>query len=225
MKKLLVLGAGLLQVPVIKKAKEMGVMVLAADDDASGSGLSLCNKPLVGYGIFNKEAMLEVAQHEGIDGVIHPCSEVAMNTMGFINDRMHLHGVGLETAIRATNKGMMRKAFEIGGAPSPRSFEVRTLDEVQEMSKQLDGDIIVKPSRNSGSRGVTKLTEGYDVAALNLAFDRAWEESRDKSVVIEQFIDGPEFSVEIIIYKGMVSVLQVTDKKTTGGSLFCGIGA
>ena len=224
MKRLLVLGAGLLQIPVIKKAKEMGIYVLGADDDPTAPGLPLCDKPLVGYGIFNKEKMLAVARQEKIDGVIHPCSEVAMNTMGYINDQMGLAGVGLETAIKATNKGKMRKAFEKGGAPSPKSFEVKSIEELREAVTLLKGSIILKPSRNSGSRGVTELAAGYSSDALEMAFERALEESRDKSVVVEQFITGPEFSVEIIVFNGLVNVLQVTDKKTTEAPYFVELG-
>ena len=72
--------------------------------------------------ITSEEEMLRVAREERIDGVIHPCSEVAMNVMGRINDELHLHGISKEVAIRATNKHLMREAFERCGAPSPKSF-------------------------------------------------------------------------------------------------------
>lgn len=72
MKKLLVLAAGILQVPVIKKAKEMGVYVVAVDGDSNAVGLKLADKPVVAN-ITSEEDILRIAREERIDGVIHPC--------------------------------------------------------------------------------------------------------------------------------------------------------
>lgn len=220
----MVLGAGILQVPVIKKAREMGVYVIAADDDPEAVGLKYADKCIVGKHLFNLEVMLAVARNEKIDGVIHPCSEVAMNTMGYINEKMELPGIDLRTALRVTNKEKMRRAFERGGAPSPKSFGAVSFESALMAARKIDGAIIVKPSRNSGSRGITKLPTGYSEAELKFAVDRAISESRDRSAMIEQFVDGPEFSVEIIVWNKEVNVLQVTDKKTTGAPYFVELG-
>ena len=220
----MVLGAGILQVPVIKKAREMGVFVIAADDDPEAVGLKFADKCVIGKHLFNLEAMLALARSEEIDGVIHPCSEVAMNTMGYINEKMGLPGIDLQTALRATNKEKMRRAFERGCAPSPKSFGVVSFESAVMAARQIDGAIIVKPSRNSGSRGVTKLSKGYSESEFRVAVDRAISESRDRSAMIEQFVDGPEFSVEIIVWNKEVHVLQVTDKKTTEAPYFVELG-
>ena len=121
MKKLLVLAAGILQVPVIKKAREMGVYVVAADENPNAIGLQYADKAIVAD-ICSEEGMLRIAKEEQIDGVVHPCCEAAMNVMGRINDELHLRGISKETAIRATNKHLMREAFEKYGAPSPKSL-------------------------------------------------------------------------------------------------------
>lgn len=224
MKRLMVLGAGILQVPVIKKAREMGVFVITADDDPEAVGLKYADKCIVGKHLFNLEAMLAVARSEEIDGVIHPCSEVAMNTMGYINEKMGLPGIDLQTSLRATNKEKMRRAFERGGAPSPKSFGAVSFESAVLAARQIEGAIIVKPSRNSGSRGITKLPTGYSESELRMAVNRAINESRDRSAMIEQFVDGPEFSVEIIVWNKEVHVLQVTDKKTTEAPYFVELG-
>ena len=96
MKKLMVLAAGILQIPVIKKAKEMGIYVIAADGDPNAVGLQYADKPVV-VNITSEEDVLRIAREEGIDGVIHPCSEVSMNVMGRLNDELGLSGVSRET--------------------------------------------------------------------------------------------------------------------------------
>ena len=248
MKKLLVLAAGILQVPVIKKAREMGFYVIATDGNPAAVGLPLTDKAIEAN-ITDEEVMLRIARKEQIDGVIHPCSEVSMNVMGRINDELGLSGISRDTAIRATNKHLMRQAFEQGGAPSPKSFCTNNADEawsifVNEFSRST---AILKPSRNSGSRGVAKIAyphpssfsaslrkrpsaerpEGKGDTAKEefvALFERAMNESRDKSVMIEQFIEGPEFSVEIIVWQGEAHVLTVTDKKTTEAPFFVELG-
>ena len=224
MKKLLVLAAGILQVPVIKKAKEMGIYVVAADGSEHAVGLQLADKPIV-VNITSEEEMLRVAREEQVDGVIHPCSEVSMNVMGRINDELGLSGISREAAIRATNKHLMREAFEARNAPSPKSILTESAEDAwNHLQNGFDSDGILKPSRNSGSRGIAKVTRDMPKEDFVKAYDVALKESRDKSVLIEQFIEGPEFSIEIIVWDSKVNVLTVTDKKTTEAPHFVELG-
>lgn len=224
MKKLLVLAAGILQVPIIKRAREMGYYVIAADGDPNACGLKYADKPIVAN-IVNEAEMLAIARKEKIDGVIHPCSEVSMNVMGRINDELGLTGVSRQQAITATNKHLMREAFEKAGAPSPKSFCFENAEEAWRcFCNELPSDGILKPSRNSGSRGIAKVERGISKEEFIRLYDIALEESRDNSVLIEQFIEGPEFSVEIIVWEGKVNVLTVTDKKTTEAPHFVELG-
>lgn len=224
MKKILVLAAGILQIPVIKKAKELGYYVVAADGDPNAVGLQYADKPVV-VNITSEEEVLYVAREEGIDGVIHPCSEVSMNVMGRLNDELMLSGISRETAFRVTNKHLMRKAFERYGAPSPKSFCFdKPKDAWESFCNEFPNVAILKPSRNSGSRGIAKVLKGISKEDFAELFERSKSESRDKTVMLEQFIEGPEFSVEIIVWNGNVNVLAITDKKTTGAPYFVELG-
>lgn len=221
----MVLAAGLLQIPVIKKAHEMGYYVIAVDDDPNAPGMALADKAIVPGGLMNEEKLVAIAKEEQIDGVIHPCSEVAMNVMGRINDELGLYGVSKEAAIRATNKHLMREAFEAYGAPSPKSRCFNNAEVAWgAFCTDYSGDAILKPSRNSGSRGISKISNDIKGEEFARLFGRAKEESRDKSVMLEQFVEGPEFSVEIIVWNKEVHVLQVTDKKTTEAPYFVELG-
>lgn len=223
-KRLLVLAAGILQVPIIKRAHEMGYYVIAADGDPEACGLQYADKSIVAN-ITSEEDMLRVACEEHIDGVIHPCSEVSMNVMGRINDELGLSGISKEQAIRATNKHFMREAFEKGGAPSPKSILTESAEDAwNHQQNDFGTDAILKPSRNSGSRGIAKVTHDIIKEEFFKLYNIALEESRDKSVLIEQFIEGPEFSIEIIVWNGRVNVLAITDKKTTGAPHFVELG-
>lgn len=221
----MVLAAGLLQIPVIKKAREMGYYVIAVDDDPNAPGMALADKAIVPSGLMNEDKLVAIAKEEQIDGVIHPCSEVAMNVMGRINDELHLSGISKEMAIRATNKHLMREAFEKYGAPSPKSILTKGEEDAWQIFCNLfSTNAILKPSRNSGSRGIAKVEKGISKESFTELYRRALDESRDHSVLIEQFIEGPEFSVEVIVWQGEPHVLAVTDKKTTEAPYFVELG-
>lgn len=223
-KKLLVLAAGLLQIPIIKKGRELGYYVIAVDGDKNAIGLQFADKAICAN-ITNPDEMLDIAREENIDGVIHPCSEVSMSVMGRINDCLHLFGVSEQAAIRATNKHLMRQAFEQNEAPSPKSFCVANSEDAWSLFQlQFKSDAILKPSRNSGSRGIHKIKHDISKEDFMSLFDHSLSESRDRSVMLEQFIDGPEFSVEIIVWQDNISVLTVTDKKTTEAPHFVELG-
>lgn len=223
-KKLLVLAAGILQVPIIKRAREMGYYVIATDGNPNAVGLQYADKQICAN-ITNEEEMVAIAKQEQIDGVIHPCSEVSMNVMGRIHDELNLSGVSRKQAVVATNKHLMREAFKKGDAPSPVSILAKSAEDAWEhFCNDFDTNAILKPSRNSGSRGIAKVERGISKEEFIRLYDIALEESRDNSVLIEQFIEGPEFSVEIIVWEGRVNVLTVTDKKTTEAPHFVELG-
>ena len=224
MKKIMVLAAGLLQIDVIEKAKRMGYYVLAVDGNPKAPGFNVADKAICAD-IVNEETMLKIARDEHVDGVIHPCSEVSMAVMGRINDELGLSGISRDQAICATNKHLMRKAFEKGNAPSPKSILAQDAEDAwSRLQNEFDTDAILKPSRNSGSRGIAKVSRNMDKGDFIRAYDEALSESRDHSVLIEQFIEGPEFSIEMIVWQGEIHVLTVTDKKTTGAPHFVELG-
>ena len=224
MKKIMVLAAGLLQIDVIEKAKSMGYYVLAVDGNPKAPGFNVADKAICAD-IVNEETMLKIARDEHVDGVIHPCSEVSMAVMGRINDELGLSGISREQAICATNKHLMRKAFEKANAPSPKSILAQDAEDAwSRLQNEFDTDAILKPSRNSGSRGIAKVSRNMDKGDFIRAYDEALSESRDHSVLIEQFIEGPEFSIEMIVWRGDNHVLTVTDKKTTGAPHFVELG-
>lgn len=223
MKSILILGAGRLQLPAIDAARHLGVRSVALDGSATAPGLARADVGRV-VNITDAAACERVAREEGVSGVLHICSEVSMHVVGHLNETFGWTGPDRASAARATNKGAMRRAFAVGGAPSPESRWVTTNEEGLAAAAALKWPIIVKPARSSGSRGVTRLTQAADTSALLAALDRARGESRDPGAVIERFVEGPEFSVEILVCRGIVHVLAVTDKQTSGHPFFVETG-
>ncbi len=214
-KTLLVLGAGSLQIPAILTGKRLGLRVVALDGDPGAPGLSFADTGHV-VDITNAQNCLALARKEQVDGVIHICSEVSMTALGLINREMGLHGPDPDMVICATNKERMRRSFEEGGAPGPMSIAAVSDAEAMAAVAAIGGPTIVKPSRNSGSRGVTFLPEGAQPDVVLSAFRYALAESRDRSTVIERYIEGPEYSVEALVWNDRIEIVAITDKMTSG---------
>lgn len=218
MKKIAIIGASYLQVPLIKKAKKMGfeTHVFAWQVGDEGEKIADFFYPI---SIVEKEEILSKCREIRIDGIVSIASDLATITVNFVANRLGLIGNSDECTVVSTNKHAMRECFEKNGDPSPRSVYVNSRDELAELN--LNFPLIVKPVDRSGSRGITKV---MDRKELQKAFDYAVEQSFEKAAVVEEFVTGEEFSVECISWEGKHTFLTVTKKYTTGAPSFIETG-
>lgn len=220
MNKLAVIGASYLQLPLVMKAKEMGLEVhcFAWAEGAVCKELADFFYPI---SIIDKEDILKVCQEVGIDGICTIASDVAAPTVAYVANKMNLVGNGYEVAVRANNKYLMREAFMKAGVPCPKYMMVTPdtfeSEAIKDDFKKLHYPIIVKPTDRSGSLGVTKVEGPAD---LYSAIELAMEKSFMHQAMVEEFIEGREISVEFISYNGIHFPLQITDKVTTGAPHF-----
>lgn len=214
MKKLAIIGASYLQLPLAKKAKEMGLHTICF---AWESG-AVCKEEVDEFypiSIVEKERILEVCLEKKIDGVCTIASDVAAPTVAFVAEKMGLVGNSFEAAVQANNKYLMRQAFSEAGVPSPAFRRITSFEQLD--ADRLQYPVIVKPTDRSGSLGITKveLKEW-----LQAAVDTALNSSFKHEAIVEEFIEGKEISVEFISYKGVHYPLQITDKVTSGAPHF-----
>lgn len=208
LKRLAVIGASYLQLPLIEKAKEMGIEthVFAWKANAVGEKEADFFYPI---SIREKEEILDQCQKIGIDGITSIASDLAMTTVNFVAYKMGLVGNSIKSNMKSTNKYEMRKAFAHNGDPSPQFITIDDMDKWDGMEYPF----IVKPVDRSGSRGVTKVANEDE---LIKAVKEAEDESFEKKAIIEEYVEGKEYSVESISYKGKHWMLAITEKFTTG---------
>ena len=221
MRKFMILGASILQLPAIQQAKEMGLKVVAVDMDPNAIGFSETDIEKEVISTIDIPAVVEAAKRHDICGVVTVASDMPMRSVAAVAKELGLIGVSEETAIKATNKADMRLAFSENGVASPFSKKVSSRGEFDEVAKGFEGKFIIKPADNSGSRGIF-LIENIEDAAADYEYSRKF--SRGGDVVVEEFMQGPEVSVELLAANGEYYVLQVTDKLTTGAPHFVEIG-
>ena len=208
-KKIAIIGASYLQLPLVKKAKEMGLYTVCF---AWAEG-AVCKDEADEFypiSIVEKEQILSVCCEKHIDGICTIASDVAAPTVAYIAENMGLVGNSYEAAKRANNKYLMRQAFSAAGVPCPYYQMITSFEQLD--SKKLQFPIIVKPTDRSGSLGITKLEKRMELQA---AVETAMNCSFKHEAIVEEFVEGREISVEFISYNGVHYPLQITDKVTT----------
>ncbi len=213
MKKVMILGASLLQLPAIVRAKEMGLQVIACDMNPEAVGFKEEEVIKEVISTIDTEKLLECAKKHRIDGVLTICTDQPMRSVAKIATELGLPGISEWAAYTATNKAAMRKCLSEHGVPCPKFISVVTREEYLDAMKKFTGKVIVKAVDNAGSRGIKMVDDPTDVGAANDAFDYCKEWSHSGELVVEEFMDGPEVCVETLNIDGVCYPIQITDQK------------
>ena len=223
MKRIMILGASILQLPAIIKAKEMGLEVVAVDMDPHAIGFQSADFPLT-ISTIDIPKVIDAARQFDVDGVMTLASDMPMRTVAAVAKELNLIGISEDTALKATNKALMRECLRQHQVPIPMFFHVAEYENYLDAVREFKGKFIVKPADNSGSRGVYLVEDPQDTAAIKYAFEYSKKYSRGGEIVIEEFMEGPEVSVETLSVNGDVHILAITDKVTTGAPNFVEMG-
>lgn len=216
MKKIVIIGANDFQRPLILKAKEMGMEthVFAWREGATGAEDA---DYFYEISIVEKEQILEKCLEIKPDAVATIGSDLANITVQYLTEKLGLTGNSHSCIEKSTNKSIMRKTLKEAGILCPKFQTVK----VGEMPEITEYPVIVKPTDRSGSRAVTKVEKKED---LQEALERAWEQSFEKKAIVEDYLDGAEYSVETISFQGKHTCLAITKKFTTGEPHYIEIG-
>ena len=216
--KLAIIGANEYQKPLILKAKERNIEthVFAWED---GAIAALDADYFYPISIVERDQILEECMKIGINGITSIGSDLAVNTMNYVAEKMGLAGNSLVSSSWCTNKYLMRSKFEENGIPVPKYMRVASAADIN--IDDFHFPVIVKPTDRSGSRAINKLNspEGLQEAVLE-----ACSVSFERRAIVEEFFEGPEFSCECISYQGKHTLLAVTQKYTTGEPHFIETG-
>ena len=216
----MIVGASVLQLPAILRAKEMGLEVAVVDYNPEAEGVREATK-YYNASTMDENAVLAAAEEYKPDGIMTLATDMPMRGVAKASDKLHLHSISYETAVKATDQYDMIKAFKEYDVPSPWFFVVDSLAELKTLESEVSFPCIIKPTDNAGSHGVAKV---FSFQELLDNYEYAHSCSRHGKVIVEEYLDGPEVSVEVMVVNGIVHVLQITDKITTGAPHFVEMG-
>ena len=205
--KVLVFGVGNLQRSIIARAKELGYYVVGIDPLENAYVRQDCDAFEVVDGQ-DFEGTCNVVEKYGINGIVTTSTDKPLVMMARVAEKYRLPFFSVDTAIRSTDKFLMKQLFQENGIPCARGKVVKNVSE----TAGLELPLIIKPRDNSGSRGVKLCSSREDVEA---AIKEALDVSRLDTVLAEEFIEGQEYSVEAIHHNGKTHIIQITEKTTT----------
>lgn len=192
MKKVLILGAGIYQVPLIKKVKEMGYYVIVSSSPGDYPGFQYADKVYYENTV-DKEAILKVAQEEQIQAILTTGTDVAVSTIGYVCDQMNLSGVSHAAAIKVTNKALMKEVMVASGARTALFEKIYSLEDAFKACDKLRYPVIFKCVDKSGSRGIYRV---FGESDIETAFAYAMDSTDLDYIIVEEFIEGYEIGVD-----------------------------
>lgn len=204
MKKLLILGAGIYQVPLIETAKRMGLYTIVASIPGNYPGFALADQ-VVYENTTDKEAMLKLAREEQVAGVCVCGTDVCVPAQGYVCDQLGLKGPSEAAAERAQDKALMKDAFQKGGVRTAEFVHVDIHNaNPADLCEQLGYPVIFKSVDSSGSRGITRVNGPEDIP---YAYQQVKENTHADYYLIETFLIGEEFGAQAFVLDGEVQFI------------------
>jgi formate-dependent phosphoribosylglycinamide formyltransferase (GAR transformylase) len=201
-KRLMCLGAGPSQLPLIKKAVDSGLYVITVDYLPENIGHRVSHH-YVNCSTADKEGVLKAARELDIDGIITCASDVATSTAGFVADQLGLPGAGSSVAESMSSKARFRASQREHGLNCPNFLIGQRLQDIEEQIHTLSPPLMFKPVASSGSRGVSRVDEiGHNLCSAAFSFASGY--SRSKAVCVEEFIEGIEVGGDGFLVDGQL---------------------
>jgi len=200
-KKLLILGGGYADIPLILAAKELGFYVITSGNRADDFGHRYSDEYRL-EDFSNEQAMLKLAKSLHIDAVCACCNDFSALSAAYVAEKLHLPGHdSYETTQIIHYKDRYRSFAMEQGIPSPRAEGFDSIEAACDSLHQFKFPVIIKPVDLTGGKGISTVECIEDAeTALKIAFTR----SRAKRVVVEEFIEGSRHGLSTFIRGGKV---------------------
>ncbi|MDR2192900.1 MAG: ATP-grasp domain-containing protein [Treponema sp.] len=209
-KQLIILGAGVMQGPAIRAAKTLGLETIVADADPDAP----CAREADHFekiDLKDKEGIEALARslqaHGTLAGIMTAGTDFSA-TVAWVAEKAGLPGLPYETALNASDKERMRSCFKRDGIPSP-SFITLSAIPADGWKPPFAFPVVVKPVDNMGARGCRRADTFED---LREAVRDAFPFSRSNKIIIEEYMKGPEFSIDAIVCQGEITITGLADR-------------
>ncbi len=208
-KSIIVLGAGRGQIPIIEILHKHNCYVIAISPKGDYPGLKLADE-VIYLDVRAKDEILSIAHNKKISGILTDQLDEGVLTAAYVSDALGLKGIGYDTAIKFTDKFIMRQEAEKLNFNVPQNVRVSERDDLKEKIKNLKFPLMIKPVDSSASRGVFKVYTEYELhEKIKLSFK--W--SKNGLVIIEEFIEGKEFVIDAYTHNRKTTNLVVGERE------------
>lgn len=215
MENILVLGAGIFQVPLITKIKNLGYKAVVASIKGDYPGITIADI-FVEADTTNFEKILSIAKTYNVAAVVTTGTDVSVPTMAYVSDKLNLKGPSLKAAQIVSSKTNFRNFLAENEFNCPEFKQCMSLQEASNFYNTQKGKIVLKPDDASGSRGVNILPPNLSESEFEIFFKEAMGFSRNSIVCAESFIEGIEVGGDAFLRNGEFVSFTTTHKHMEG---------
>ena len=194
-----IIGGGVEAIPGIRLAKKLGLNVVVSDGSLNAPGLKFADNSVIAS-TYDIEGTVDAAckYHQNVnpvDGVICIATDVPL-TVASVAEKLSLPGITTETARKCSDKFLMKETLLAEGIPIPWFSLVKSVSELCSIISERGSPLVIKPVDSRGARGVIRITKSID---LEWAFEYAKSFSPTSRVMVEEFLEGQQYSTESVI--------------------------
>ncbi|MFS0723238.1 ATP-grasp domain-containing protein [Paenibacillus sp. 1P07SE] len=204
MSRLMVLGAGISQLPLIRTAKEMGLEVILVSRPGKYPGFRFADR-VYDIDTTDIEGVLAAARAESIDGICTTGTDVAVKAVGAVSDALGLKGLREEAARLSSNKWEMKKAFTAHGVRTAPFVQVSSRAEARSAFLSLPQPVVFKAVDSGGSKGIVRVDT---LEQTDYAFEQVMQTTKQSFFIVEQYLEGIEFGAQAFVYDGEIKFVM-----------------
>lgn len=205
MKKVLLIGGGIGQLPIAQRLRERpDVVLIVVAYHCIEAVRDLAHK-VIYHDLFDLDGVLEIAKSEAIEAVISDQHDLFVPTVAYISEALGIPGNKFNQVQTYCDKNRFRVICDRLHVPVPRH---QALNDAKQLVS-LKFPIVVKPADAQSSLGISKVT---DTAWIQDAVDAALKYSRTGFAIAEEFFEGREIVSEGLIYNGKYFNLSFGDR-------------
>lgn len=203
-KTIVILGAGISQVPLIRAAKRLGLRAVVASRRGNYPGFAEADRAYF-VDTTDIEGIVEVARQERAQGICTTGTDVAVRALGAAADRLGLPGVSGEAASLCSDKLRMKRTFMEHGVKTARYIAVRDRQEAFDAFRRLQPPLIFKAVDSGASKGIIRVDRPDQIEYACAAVRQA---TRQPYFIVEEFVEGLEFGAQAFVYNGKVQFVM-----------------
>ncbi|RKI83940.1 ATP-grasp domain-containing protein [bacterium 0.1xD8-71] len=209
MAKIMIIAGGMWQCPIVQLVKRKGHYVICTNLYEDSPAFQYADVGIVAD-VLDKEKNLQIAMEYKPDAVLTEQTDIAVPTVAYIAEQLGIKGIGFEIARRFTNKYETRKYIYDAGFISPEFALCRNIDEAKRFLREVPVSII-KPLDSQSSRGI-HVVRSVDDIEKNFE-DCIQYSNEEKAIVIEEYIEGTEFTVDGLKTSTEYIVTAISEKE------------
>lgn len=206
--KILIIGAGINQLAIIKKAKNLNYYVIVVTPFNNDPGIDIADE-VIFEDIFNKEKIYNLVKNMNVCGVISDLSDIITPTVAYLAERLGLPTFGYNNSLYFTNKAKTKEVLRKLNLSSIPNKNTKDINVAIEFANKIKYPIVIKPVDSYSSRGVYKI---YNELELKSKFYLAQEVSRAGEVIVEKYINGPQYFSQGFVNNKKLNLFAYSDR-------------